>query len=159
MDTEIQNNRNFTINWDAPDGARSSCSLYIDYSINGGSNWLPVAGPIPYNHTSSKMMTGTYDWLVPNVTSNNCYLRINAYDAADNRDTVVSHQFSIDCYKPESRFSVSTTSGQYPLNVSFTDLSTFEPTSWLWNFGDGYTSTQQNPNHIYTTSGIYIPFP
>lgn len=28
-------------------------------------------------------------------------------------------------------------------------------TSWLWNFGDGSTSTQQNPNHVYTAAGTY----
>ncbi len=28
-------------------------------------------------------------------------------------------------------------------------------TSWNWNFGDGQTSTQQNPNHIYTSGGDY----
>ena len=29
------------------------------------------------------------------------------------------------------------------------------PTSWLWNFGDGSTSTQQNPLHQYTKNGTY----
>lgn len=28
-------------------------------------------------------------------------------------------------------------------------------TSWLWNFGDGNTSTQQNPSHTYTIAGTY----
>ncbi|GAB2943264.1 hypothetical protein GCM10027048_04850 [Hymenobacter coalescens] len=39
--------------------------------------------------------------------------------------------------------------------VQFTDLSQNAPTSWLWNFGDGTTSTQQNPTHTYTRSGVY----
>jgi PKD repeat protein len=33
----------------------------------------------------------------------------------------------------------------------FTDTSTNTPTSWLWNFGDGNTTTEQNPAHPYTT--------
>ncbi len=39
--------------------------------------------------------------------------------------------------------------------VVFTDASTNTPTSWLWNFGDGGTSTSQNPSHTYTLPGIY----
>lgn len=39
--------------------------------------------------------------------------------------------------------------------VQFTDLSTNDPTSWLWNFGDGTTSTVQNPTHQYTTNGTF----
>lgn len=39
--------------------------------------------------------------------------------------------------------------------VEFTDLSQGLPTSWLWDFGDGTTSTQQHPQHTYTSSGTY----
>jgi gliding motility-associated-like protein len=42
-----------------------------------------------------------------------------------------------------------------PLAVQFTDLSTGTPTTWLWNFGDGNTSTAQNPAHTYTPPGSY----
>ena len=35
---EIQNNDTFTIAWRAPEGARNTCSLYIDLSINGGGS-------------------------------------------------------------------------------------------------------------------------
>lgn len=30
------------------------------------------------------------------------------------------------------------------------------PYSWLWTFGDGGTSTQQNPIHVYTAEGTYV---
>lgn len=39
--------------------------------------------------------------------------------------------------------------------VAFTDLSSGIPTSWSWNFGDGGTSTLQNPTHTYATNGVY----
>ena len=39
--------------------------------------------------------------------------------------------------------------------VSFTDMSINQPDSWLWDFGDGNTSTDQNPVHTYTASGVY----
>jgi PKD repeat protein len=46
------------------------------------------------------------------------------------------------------------TSGDAPLSVDFTDLSSGNVTSWLWNFGDDSTSTSQNPTHVYS-AGTY----
>lgn len=40
-------------------------------------------------------------------------------------------------------------------NVQFTDLSIGNITSWYWDFGDGSSSNQQNPVHIYKNGGIY----
>ena len=61
--------------------------------------------------------------------------------------------FSINA--PTANFTANTTNGNSPLTVQFTDTSTNKPTSWLWNFGDGTTSTDENPTHTYTTPGIY----
>lgn len=52
-------------------------------------------------------------------------------------------------------FTGTPTSGGAPLTVSFTDLSQGEPTSWQWSFGDGTTSTQENPAHTYMNAGAY----
>jgi PKD repeat protein len=41
------------------------------------------------------------------------------------------------------------------LEVSFTDTSSPTPSSWLWDFGDGNTSTDQNPVHTYSGPGVY----
>ncbi|MBP9008584.1 MAG: PKD domain-containing protein [Methanospirillum sp.] len=46
-------------------------------------------------------------------------------------------------------------SGPAPLAVSFADLSKGEPKTWVWDFGDGTTSIDQNPVHIYSTPGTY----
>lgn len=43
---------------------------------------------------------------------------------------------------------------QAPFTVQFTDLTT-GAMEWLWDFGDGSTSTQQNPAHTYTAVGDY----
>ncbi|MDD3642762.1 MAG: PKD domain-containing protein [Candidatus Krumholzibacteria bacterium] len=56
---------------------------------------------------------------------------------------------------PVAAFSGSPTSGYEPLDVSFTDASSGSPTSWSWDFGDGGTSTAQNPSHIYASAGSY----
>jgi len=56
---------------------------------------------------------------------------------------------------PVAAFSAQPLKGKYPLTVNFTDASTNTPTSWLWNFGDGHTSTEQNPIHQYTSEGSF----
>ena len=39
--------------------------------------------------------------------------------------------------------------------IAFSDESLGDPISWLWDFGDGSTSEEQNPVHQYTTAGTY----
>ena len=56
---------------------------------------------------------------------------------------------------PVASFTGTPTTGTAPLAVQFTDLSTGSPNSWSWSFGDGGTSTVQNPSHTYNTSGTY----
>lgn len=41
------------------------------------------------------------------------------------------------------------------VDIQFTDESVNVPTNWLWDFGDGNTSTEQNPIHVYTQSGNF----
>jgi len=53
-----------------------------------------------------------------------------------------------------SQMSASTTSGDVPLLVNFTNQSS-GVVSHLWDFGDGNTSTAPNPSHTYTNPGIY----
>jgi len=56
---------------------------------------------------------------------------------------------------PDVDFTADVTEGGAPLSVQFTDLSTRNPYAWQWDFGDGTTSTVQNPVHTYETPGIY----
>ena len=56
---------------------------------------------------------------------------------------------------PVAAFSGAPTSGNAPLPVSFSDQSTGSPTTWSWDFGDGNSSTAQNPTHTYDTPGAY----
>jgi len=56
---------------------------------------------------------------------------------------------------PAADFIAKPTCGKAPLTVTFTDLSDGIPTSWLWKFGDGSTSFQKNPVHIYYGSGKF----
>ncbi len=56
---------------------------------------------------------------------------------------------------PVADFVGDPTSGNAPLDVDFTDLSTNSPTSWAWTFGDGGSSGAQNPSHTYTAADSY----
>jgi PKD repeat protein len=56
---------------------------------------------------------------------------------------------------PVAGFSATPTAGAAPLTVDFSDLSTGGPTAWAWDFGDGGSSTQQNPSHQYAAAGSY----
>ena len=40
-------------------------------------------------------------------------------------------------------------------SIIFSDASTGNPNSWVWNFGDGNSSTLQNPTHTYSNPGTY----
>jgi len=55
---------------------------------------------------------------------------------------------------PTAAFSSDVTSTCTGL-VNFTDESSGVVDSWLWNFGDGATSTDENPSHTYTTEGTF----
>ncbi|MGB0183112.1 MAG: PKD domain-containing protein, partial [Schleiferiaceae bacterium] len=41
------------------------------------------------------------------------------------------------------------------LTYNFQDNSTPTPTAWFWDFGDGNSSNQQNPQHTYAANGSY----
>lgn len=60
----------------------------------------------------------------------------------------------VNCAKPIAKFQVSDTKTQAPATVNFENLSTKADT-YLWEFGDGNTSTKESPAHKYVLSGKY----
>lgn len=55
---------------------------------------------------------------------------------------------------PLAEFAADVNFGFAPLTVNFTNAS-IGATTYLWNFGDGSTSTEPNPTHVYTDVGFY----
>lgn len=55
----------------------------------------------------------------------------------------------------QANFVAEPWNGPAPLEVVFTDTSTGGPSAWLWNFGDGFSSTEREPVHIFQTPGNY----
>jgi len=56
---------------------------------------------------------------------------------------------------PQPDFSADPVSGYAPLEVEFTNLTIGDFESLLWDFGDGITSTDINPNHEYQSIGLF----
>jgi PKD repeat protein len=70
-------------------------------------------------------------------------------------DTLTRSNY-ITVYTPvQANFSGTPTSGVKPLTVAFTNTSTGDYASSKWYFGDGTTSTEQNPSHAYAYAGQY----
>lgn len=68
--------------------------------------------------------------------------------------TSVSSPFTVQV-NPKPSAAFTSTDNLFTGNlVTFTDQST-GATSWLWNFGDGSTSTSKNPTHQYTNAQNY----
>jgi PKD repeat protein len=78
----------------------------------------------------------------------------NIFGATTSAVATVTIVFNIQC-------SASPTSGPVALNVQFScpsaDSGGNPITSWSWNFGDGSSSTLQNPTHLYTAVGNFRP--
>jgi PKD repeat protein len=55
----------------------------------------------------------------------------------------------------KAAFSRDPGQGVVPLTVRFTDASTGPVTAWHWTFGDGGTTVEQNPSHLFTKTGDY----
>lgn len=56
---------------------------------------------------------------------------------------------------PVAGFAADVTAGFAPLTVQFTDQSTGQITSRLWDFGDGTTDARVHPDHVYGSEGRY----
>jgi gliding motility-associated-like protein len=81
-------------------------------------------------------------------------LKIVAITGCDSSLTKTNY---ITITKPVANFGTSgkTVSTCPPLLVNFVDSSYSNIASWKWNFGDGNSSTIQNPSHIYNAPGTY----
>ena len=83
-------------------------------------------------------------------------LRVTTSVGSDTATTTVTVMPPL--VRPVASYTASPTSGSAPLTVSFTDTSTpgsAAITDWRWDFGDGITSTDRNPSHVYWAAGTY----
>ena len=79
-------------------------------------------------------------------------------NAAGTADSITKTNYITVFPSPTPTFSADRTTGCFPLEINFTDASApgvGTITNWVWDFGDGTTSTQQNPSHVYSAAGNY----
>lgn len=123
-------NVNFTANTTAVD---SIATWFWDFG-NGTSN---VRNP------SNLFDSGSYNIKLRVVTVQGCI------------DSVIINNGVRVGTRPTANFSASPVNVCAFANTTFTDLSTGNPDQWLWSFGDGATSTQQNPTYAYSDTGTF----
>jgi len=91
------------------------------------------------------------------ITAEGEYLTIRFY--SDGSSNFAGFALSYQCVKeatdaPVAEFSADKTESCDGA-IAFTDESENDPTEWAWDFGDGNTSTLQNPSHTYLVNGTY----
>ena len=74
---------------------------------------------------------------------------------SNGKDTTAKSGYIVTTLAPVANFKVDQRLGKAPFIVQFKDLSTNNPTGWSWTFGDGTSSSEQNPRHIYPREGAY----
>ena len=99
--------------------------------------------------------TGNDDQItVPSPASGKWYIVLYGWEKYADVRLTASYSISITP-PPVSDFTANTVEGVKPLTVEFSDKSEGSVTTWAWDFGDGTTSTAQNPSHTYSKSGNY----
>lgn len=85
------------------------------------------------------------------------YLRVSANDTTGNEISTSIEIIVIADLHPIASFTVSKTTVNIGETVSFFGNSTGGnlPISYSWNFGDGTSTTEQNPTHLYLSTGSY----
>ncbi len=85
-------------------------------------------------------------------------VKLTVSDGTLSDTATAPNQVAVIAEGPAAQFSADPMSGSAPLSVSFTDQSqagSSPITSWTWEFGDGNTSSEQNPTHQYASPGDY----
>src|SRR5208283_1278 len=89
------------------------------------------------------------------ATAGTYTVSLNATNAGGSNTSTQIGFITVIPLPPAANFTATVTSGTVPLTVQFNDTSTNLPTSWNWTFGDGNTSTLENPSYQYTSPGTY----
>lgn len=140
-DQEILEGETIVISVDATDSDGSI--VEVRFSIDGIGKSAVNSFPYNYNWETNDENAGPHTIKATSIDD----------DGASTSDEI--SVVIVEGSAPEADFVAGPNSGTPPLSINFTDQSTNFPTSHQWSFGDGNTSTEQNPFHIYTDNGLY----
>jgi PKD repeat protein len=131
----------------------------------------PTSGSAPLSVTFTDASTGSpasWSWIFGDGNTStlenptNTYVNNGTYsvtltekNSVGSNTTTMTDYIVVGAVEPVAGFTANPISGTAPLMIQFTDSSTNTPTSWTWDFGDGGTSSAQNPVHTYSTAGTY----
>lgn len=131
----------------------SGCSPLVvgftDQSTGGPTQWRWDLG----NGVTSLLQNPSATYFNPGTYTVKLIVR-----NATGIDSITKTAYITVYQSPTVNFTADKLSGCFPLTANFTDGSTpgtGSITGWLWDFGDGTTSTQQHPSHTYITAGNY----
>ena len=122
-------------------------------------DWFRIRDALPVEPTvtlSGYSMINGVNYSVYNITSpvtiQNYAVNLSSVGAVSETE---SFDVETGLIPPVASFSNNVSNIGIGGSVQFTDASFNNPTSWLWDFGDGSNSTQQNPTHTYNTLGTF----
>lgn len=98
--------------------------------------------------------TATYIAILSQPGNYDVSLTINGNQISTINDYISVHAL------PTANFSSNDQTGCFPLCVDFSDLSVVgegEIVEWSWDFGDGGSSSDQNPTYCYEEVGVFTP--
>ena len=134
---------NVTLNFTVFDLEANYDYLYI---YDGPSNTSPLIGQYTGNTLPNG---GTIQSTYGTIT-----LKFFSDTYVTNAGFVMTWNCSIPTNPPVADFQASSTSSCTGV-ITFMDQSTGGPQSWAWDFGDGNSSNQQFPSHVYLQDGTY----
>jgi len=159
MGTAVKASLTTFVPWGAPQnvGEPGEGKLYVNGNLLGSRWWNygNVTGGWGENGMPQVAVntTSVLNYLNPSGAGNGIAIRS---EQGGSPCMVAERSFLVVEYPatgPVAAFTASNFTPTVGQTITFTDQSTGSPTSWLWNFGDGNTSTARNPTHTYVING------
>ncbi len=124
---------------------------FTDQSTGSPTGWTWDFG----DGSTSSEQNPTHVYVTSGISSKSTYTVVLTTTNPNGSDDVKKVDYITVTQAPIAEFTVDSRQGKAPFIVKFHDLSAGNPTAWLWEFGDGSTSTEQNPIHLYPFEGAY----